>query len=67
MLPPEEFPDHRFVNTSLAEEHVEYAAAKEALQEIQIDFRKRDEPASGYEHTIGHQRFQAGWNLTRSP
>jgi hypothetical protein len=42
--PAEELSDHRLVNASFPEKQAEDAVAKEVLQDIQIDLRKRHEP-----------------------
>lgn len=45
VTPAEEFADHRLVSPSLPEEQAEDAVPEEVLQGIQIDLRKRHEPA----------------------
>jgi hypothetical protein len=47
MVPANELSDHRFIIPPLPKEHSEDAVAKEGLQRVEIDLRKRDDPPVG--------------------
>jgi hypothetical protein len=58
VAPPEEFADQSFVNSPLSKEQPEHATAKEVLQRVEVNLRKRHEPPGWCERAVGHQRVQ---------
>ena len=67
MPPPEERANHRLVNAPFPEEHLEDPVAEEMLQDVEVDFGKRHEPALGCEHPSGHQSMQMGMEVDQIP
>jgi hypothetical protein len=60
-------PHYRLVNPPLPKEQAEDAVAKEVLQCVEINLRKRDEPAGPCEHAIGHQGVQVRMEVHQVP
>jgi len=65
--PPEECSDEGLVDPPLSEEHLEHPVAEEMLQNVEVDLRKRNEPARWCEHPVGHQGVQVGVAVHQVP